>query len=72
VLSKQKTLALGQYPDVSLEKARARHEFARHLLDNGIDPSRLKQVLGKHTFIVAVREWATQRTGDSIREATEV
>jgi hypothetical protein len=61
VLSKQKTLALGQYPDVSLEKARARHEFARHLLDNGIDPSRLKQVLGKHTFSVSTLSGSVNR-----------
>jgi len=58
---KQKTLALGTYPEFSLEKARRRHEFARHLLENGIDSSRLKRVLGKHTFIVAAREWATDR-----------
>jgi len=58
---KQKTLALGTYPEFSLEKARRRHEFARHLLENGIDPSILKRVLSKHTFIVAAREWATDR-----------
>jgi hypothetical protein len=36
---KQKTLALGIYPDVSLEKARGRHWAARHLLASGVDPS---------------------------------
>jgi hypothetical protein len=37
---KQKTLALGAYPDVSLDKARARHREAKRLLSAGIDPSR--------------------------------
>jgi hypothetical protein len=58
---KQKTLALGTYPDVSLEKARRRHEFARMLLENGIDPSILKRVLGKQVFSVNAREWAISR-----------
>ena len=36
---RQKTLALGTYPDVPLEKARERHQRARSLLADGIDPS---------------------------------
>jgi Arm DNA-binding domain len=36
---KHKTVALGIYPDVPLEKARARHLEARRLLATGIDPS---------------------------------
>ncbi|MGB8692085.1 MAG: Arm DNA-binding domain-containing protein [Steroidobacteraceae bacterium] len=36
---KQKTLALGTYPDVPLEWARARHKAARRLLAAGVDPS---------------------------------
>jgi hypothetical protein len=40
---KQKTLALGVYPDVSLTDARTRREDARKLLANGIDPSAVKQ-----------------------------
>ena len=35
---KQKTLALGIYPDVSLAKARARHVVARRQLAAGFDP----------------------------------
>jgi hypothetical protein len=58
---KQKTLALGTYPDISLEKARRRHEFARVLLQNGIDPSILKRVLGKQAFSINAREWAIAR-----------
>jgi Arm DNA-binding domain len=54
---KGKTLALGTYPDVPLERARARHEFARDLLAHGIDPSELKKALGKYAFVAAMREW---------------
>lgn len=45
---KQKTLALGVYPDVPLEKARARHQAARRLLADGTDPSLLRQALRTH------------------------
>jgi Arm domain-containing DNA-binding protein len=58
---KQKTLALGIYPDVSLERARSRHEFARNLLAHGLDPSALKAALGKHTFAATIREWEKAR-----------
>ena len=54
---KGKTLALGTYPEVPLERARSRHEFARSLLANGLDPSVLKRELGKHAFVAAMREW---------------
>lgn len=40
---KQKTLALGVYPDVSLLEARERREQARKLLANGADPGAVKQ-----------------------------
>jgi hypothetical protein len=55
---KQKTLALGTYPDVSIERARSRHQFARKLLAQGIDPSVLKATIGKHAYGAAAREWA--------------
>ena len=42
---KQKMLALGIYPYVSLAKARARHQAARHQLAGGIDPSTTKREL---------------------------
>ena len=42
---KQKTLALGVYPDVSLETARARHAAACQLLAGGIDASTRKSEL---------------------------
>jgi hypothetical protein len=58
---KHKTLALGIYPDVSLERARSRHEFARNLLAHGLDPSALKAALGKQIFVVTMREWERAR-----------
>jgi Arm DNA-binding domain len=54
---KYKKLALGVYPDVSLELARSRHEFARNLLAHGLDPSALKAALGKRTLAAMMREW---------------
>jgi Arm DNA-binding domain len=56
-----KTLALGVYPDVSLELARSRHEFARNLLAHGLDPSALKAALGKQPFAAMMREWRIAR-----------
>lgn len=44
---KYNTLALGTYPDVSLAKARVRHQLARQLLADGIDPSAVKRIAGK-------------------------
>jgi integrase len=41
--SKQKTLAIGVYPQVTLKEARARREAAKKLLEQNIDPSQKKQ-----------------------------
>ncbi|SEA76679.1 integrase arm-type DNA-binding domain-containing protein [Variovorax sp. YR216] len=61
---KQKTLALGIYPDVSLAKARERRAEARTLLSDGIDPSAAKReeklarvAAAANTFEVVAREW---------------
>ena len=43
-LGKEKTLALGVYPDVSLAEARRRREEARAMLANGTDPSEQKRI----------------------------
>ncbi|MFM8330887.1 MAG: tyrosine-type recombinase/integrase [Candidatus Methylumidiphilus sp.] len=55
---KQKTLALGVYPEIALAKARERLEDARRLLANGIDPS-------------AERKAVKQARQDGIRNAFE-
>lgn len=41
---KQKTLALGVYPETSLKKARERLDEARKLLADGIDPSESREI----------------------------
>ncbi len=40
---REKLMAFGMYPDVSLADARGRREQARKLLANGVDPSAIKQ-----------------------------
>ena len=57
---KQKVMALGQFPDVSLAKAREKRQKARELLADGIDPMAAKkqQKLEAHyTFKVLADEW---------------
>ncbi len=53
---RQKTLALGVYPDVSLVRARQRLREAREHLADGVDPSVRKKTVGK-TFEAVAREW---------------
>ncbi len=61
---KQKLLALGVYPDVSLVLARKRRETSRKLLARGVDPSKNRKVIknvklenSEHSFEVVAREW---------------
>lgn len=60
---KEKMLALGKYPEVSLADARARRDDARKLLANGVDPSENKKVVKVEqeqeaiTFEVVARDW---------------
>lgn len=61
---KQKLLALGKYPDVSLGEARLARERARQLLAAGEDPSeirkrekRQKRVAAGNTFEAVANEW---------------
>ncbi len=62
--NKQKTLAFGVYPDVSLVDARDRRDEARKLLANGADPGAVKQAQknakveqAANSFEVVAREW---------------
>ena len=61
---KEKKLALGVYPDVSLSLARERRQEARKLLANGVDPSETKKATkaakfekSENSFEVIAREW---------------
>ncbi len=61
---KQKTLAMGSYPEISLKEARERHIDARRMVANGIDPSGVRQAekeqkeFGKsNTFRVWALKW---------------
>lgn len=75
---KQKTLALGTYPEIPLAKARKRRDEARALLAEGIDPSAAKKaeklairVATANTFEAVAREFhATKASGWSPRYAT--
>lgn len=57
---RQKLLALGVYPDVSLAKARDRTRAARDALTDGVDPAAEKKRLKQRTansFRVLAEEW---------------
>jgi integrase len=61
---KEKSLALGTYPDVSLRDARARCDDARRAVANGIDPSATRQEkkreareAAQNDFETLAREW---------------
>jgi hypothetical protein len=63
-LGKQKTLALGQYPTVTLLEARRARDEAKRLLSKGIDPSnarkaerREKVIAAGNTFGAVADEW---------------
>jgi integrase len=59
---KEKRIALGTYPEISLKDARARHTEARKQLANDIDPSAIKKAVkastsGADCFEAVAREW---------------
>ncbi|SDI04775.1 protein of unknown function [Nitrosomonas sp. Nm132] len=68
---KEKMLALGVYPDVSLADARERRDGARKLLANGIDPgiARKQGILSAreasiNSFEAIAREWMVKHLAD--------
>jgi len=68
---KQKTLALGVYPDVSLLKARQRRDAARQQLADDIDPGIAKQEAKQaqaaalaNTFEKVARDWLIKTAAD--------
>ncbi len=61
---KEKVLAFGQYPDVTLGEARDKRDAARKQLEAGVDPSvekksakRAKTASGAITFEVVAKDW---------------
>ena len=65
---KQKTLAFGAYPAVSLKEARAKRDGAKELLAKGCDPGEIKRmekrdakIAGLNTFEAIAREWFNAR-----------
>lgn len=57
---KEKLLALGAYPEISLKRARERREEARRLIAEGIDPSAKKKAertASADTFGAIATEW---------------
>ena len=61
---KQKTLALGAYPDVPLKRARERLQEARQSLADGVDPGDVKKATQaavkadvENTFEIIASEW---------------
>ena len=77
---KEKLLAFGVYPDVTLETARAMRDRARALVANGVDPviarqeaERVKQAATVDTFEALAREWwANWKGGRTERHADYV
>ena len=83
---KEKRLALGVYPDVTLGQARQKREDARKLLANGVDPSFAKKeqkrqatLNAENTFAAIAREWHeknlvrwSDRHGETIIHRLEV
>jgi integrase len=68
---KEKRLALGVYPEISLKDARGRREDARKLIAKGVDPGEAKQaqkredkIAAANTFEAVAREWVENRSND--------
>lgn len=57
---KQKTLALGKYPEVTISAARGLRDNAKRALADGVDPAEQKQITtqsGHDSFEAIAREW---------------
>ena len=50
-------LMLGTYPEISLECAKSRHQYARNLIAQGVNPCELKSTLGRNAFVLRMRDW---------------
>jgi hypothetical protein len=79
---KQKTLALGVYPTVTLADARQRREDARRMLANGTDPGEARKAakvartaaaaIAADTFEAVAREWLKKREASGETSAATI
>jgi integrase len=75
---KEKRLAFGVYPEVTLAEAREKRDKARKLLSNGVDPS-LERKQARHqskmntdnTFEVIAREWHEMQSAKWIKNTSD-
>lgn len=74
-LGKEKLLALGVYPEVSLRDARLKRDTAKKRLEDGQDPSEVKKeekrlsiLQSENTFEAIANEWLSKRT--KVKEVT--
>ncbi len=72
---KEKNLAIGVYPDVSLKKARLARDDAKKLVQSGIDPVQDKQEqklkrleLSNNSFEVVAREWVEKCVINGVKD----
>jgi len=65
---KEKVLALGPYPEISLAEARTKRDEARKQIRHGVDPGAVRKAMKQaktsetETFEVIAREWHTKFT----------
>jgi len=76
-LGKQKTLSLGQWPDLSLADARSKREEARRVLASAIDPSQQRKIdiakariAENDSFKSVAVEWIAKNEREGMAEIT--
>ena len=76
-LGKQKTLALGVWPDVELADARAKRDEARRILARGVDPAEQAKldkiaasVAAANTFTAIADEWIAKAEREGLSPVT--
>jgi integrase len=76
-MAKQKTLALGVWPEVELADARAKRDEARRLLAKGIDPAAQAKldkiaasVAAANTFLAVADEWLAKIERENLSPVT--
>ena len=76
---KEKLMALGVYPKVSLKEARVKRDKYKLVISNGEDPAQLKKQAKRelqenvaNTFENIAREWHKQKHGNSINKNSKL